>query len=152
MKKQQFRAQSLVEFALILPIALFLLFGFFDIGRAIFNFASLTTAVREATRYAIVHNEAINAAAMAAGYPDLKQKVYDYAFSLPPADITISVVITMQLDPSGNVSETRDKISLTATYLFVPVTPGIKQILGDGNGIPITAQSTMRIEPVARDN
>ena len=152
MKKQQFRAQSLVEFALILPIALFLLFGFFDIGRAVFNFASLTTAVREATRYAIVHKEAINAAALAAGYPALKQKVYDYAFSIPPSDIKVTVSFTMQDDQWGNDTETRDKISIIATYTFVPVTPGIKQILGDGNGIPIKAQSTMRIEPLARDD
>ena len=152
MKKQQFRAQSLVEFALILPIALFLLFGFFDIGRAIFNFASLTTAVREATRYAIANNDAVDSAAMANGYPALKQKVYDYAFSIPPSEITITVNMTYQFDQWGHITETRDKISLTATYLFVPVTPGIKQILGAGNGIPITAQSTMRLEPLARDD
>jgi hypothetical protein len=58
----------------------------------------------------------------------------------------------MQLDPSGDVSETRDTISITATYLFVPVTPGIKQILGDGDGIPIVAQSTMLLEPISRDD
>jgi len=150
--KKELKAQSLVEFALILPIALFLLFGFFDIGRAVLNFASLTTAVREATRYAIVHKEAINAAALAAGYPALKQKVYDYAFSIPPSDIAVTVSFTKQLDQWGNETETRDKITITATYPFVPVTPGIKQILGDGNGIPIKAQSTMRIEPLARDD
>ena len=47
--------QSLVEFALIIPIAFFLITGFFDLGRAVFNYSSLTNAVREATRYAIVH-------------------------------------------------------------------------------------------------
>jgi len=141
-----------VEFALILPIALFLILGFFDIGRAIFNFASLSNSVREGTRYAIVHKEVVNVAAQNAGYSELKQKVFDYSFGIPASDITIDVIVTMQLDPSGNVSETRDKISITATYLFVPVTPGIKQILGDGNGIPIVAQSTMLLEPISRDD
>ncbi|MEN6524324.1 MAG: TadE/TadG family type IV pilus assembly protein [Anaerolineaceae bacterium] len=152
MKKQQFRAQTMVEFALIFPIAIFLILGFFDLGRAVFNFAALSNAVREGTRYAIANNDAVNSAAMAAGYPALKQKVYDYSFAIPPADIAVTVNITMQLDPWGNVSQTRDKISITATYTFVPVTPGIKQILGDGNGIPITAQSTMRLEPISRDD
>ena len=151
MKKQQFRAQTLVEFALIFPIALFLILGFFDLGRAIFNFASLSNSVREGTRYAIVHKEAINAAAMAAGYPELKQKVFDYSIGLPASDITVDITITMQSDPTGNAL-LRDKISITATYLFVPVTPGIKQILGDGNGIPIVAQSTMLLEPISRDD
>jgi hypothetical protein len=148
MKKQQFRAQTLVEFALIIPIALFLILGFFDIGRAVFNFASLSNSVREGTRYAIVHKEAVNGAAMSSGYTELKQKVFDYSFGIPASDITIDVVVAMQ---SGS-SETRDKISITATYLFVPVTPGIKQILGDGNGIPIVAQSTMLLEPISRDD
>ncbi len=152
MKKQQFKAQTLVEFALILPIALFLIFGFFDIGRAVFNFASLSNSVREATRYAIVHKEAVNAAAMSSGYTELKQKVFDYSFAIPASDITVDVIVTMQLGPDGNPTETRDKISITATYLFVPVTPGIKQILGDGNGIPIVAQSTMLLEPISRDD
>jgi hypothetical protein len=151
MKKQQFRAQTLVEFALIFPIALFLILGFFDLGRAVFNFASLSNSVREGTRYAIVHKEAINAAAMAAGYPELKQKVFDYSIGLPASDITVDITITMQSDPTGNAL-LRDKISITATYLFVPVTPGIKQILGDGNGIPIVAQSTMLLEPISRDD
>ena len=145
MKKQQFRAQSLVEFALILPIALFLLFGFFDIGRAIFNFASLTTAVREATRFAIVNPAALN------NTGDIITKVYDYSFGIPPSSIEVTVTINTIKDPTGTV-DIRDNISITATYDFVPITPGIKQILGDGNGIPITAQSTMRIEPLARDD
>jgi Flp pilus assembly protein TadG len=145
MKKQQFRAQTLVEFALILPIALFLILGFFDIGRAVFNFASLSNSVREGTRYAIVHKEAVNAAAQSSGYSDLKQKVYDYSFGISDTDLQIDVLVTM-------VNTSRDKISITATYLFVPVTPGIKQILGDGNGIPIVAQSTMLLEPISRDD
>lgn len=145
MKKQQFRAQTLVEFALVIPIALFLILGFFDIGRAIFNFASLSNSVREGTRYAIVHKEAVNAAAMSSGYTELKQKVFDYSFGIPASDITVDVLVTL-------VNASRDKISITATYLFVPVTPGIKQILGDGNGIPIVAQSTMLLEPISRDD
>jgi Flp pilus assembly protein TadG len=152
MKKQQFRAQTLVEFALVFPIAIFLILGFFDLGRAIFNFASLSNSVREATRYAIVHKEVINDAAKNAGYSELKQLVGDYSFGISASDITVEVTVTMQLDPSGDVSETRDTISITATYLFVPVTPGIKQILGDGDGIPIVAQSTMLLEPISRDD
>ena len=151
MKKQQLRAQTLVEFALVFPIAIFLILGFFDLGRAVFNFASLSNSVREATRYAIVHKEAVNDAAQTAGYLELKQKVFDYSFGIPPSDITVDVTVTMQSDPTGNAL-LRDKISITATYIFVPVTPGIKQILGAGNGIPIVAQSTMLLEPISRDD
>lgn len=151
MKKQQLRAQTLVEFALVFPIAIFLILGFFDLGRAVFNFASLSNSVREATRYAIVHKEAVNDAAQTAGYLELKQKVFDYSFGIPASDIDVTVFIDTIKDPTGTV-DIRDKISITATYTFVPVTPGIKQILGDGNGIPIVAQSTMLLEPISRDD
>jgi Flp pilus assembly protein TadG len=150
MKKQQFRAQTLVEFALIFPIFIFLILGFFDIGRAVFNFASLSNSVREATRYAIVNTNAINADA-APDYSDLKQKISDYSFGILASDIDVTVSIDTIKDPTGTV-DIRDKISITATYTFVPVTPGIKQILGDGNGIPIVAQSTMLLEPISRDD
>jgi len=150
MKKQQFRAQTLVEFALIFPIFIFLILGFFDIGRAVFNFASLSNSVREATRYAIVNTTAINADA-APDYSDLKQKISDYSFGILASDIDVTVSIDTIKDPTGTV-DIRDKISIAATYTFVPVTPGIKQILGDGNGIPIVAQSTMLLEPISRDD
>jgi len=44
--------QSLVEFALALPIFLLLLFGLFDMGRAIYSNNTISQAAREATRLA----------------------------------------------------------------------------------------------------
>jgi TadE-like protein len=49
------RGQSMVEFALILPILMFLLMGFFDLGRVVLAHDALGHAAREAARYAIVH-------------------------------------------------------------------------------------------------
>ena len=49
------RGQSMVEFALILPILMFLLVGFFDLGRVVLAHDALGHAAREAARYAIVH-------------------------------------------------------------------------------------------------
>ncbi|CAN5459003.1 hypothetical protein BH20CHL7_BH20CHL7_07580 [soil metagenome] len=53
----RFRAlgQGLVEFSLVLPIFLVLLFGIIDIGRVIWANDVLANAVREGARYAIVH-------------------------------------------------------------------------------------------------
>jgi len=45
----------MVEFALVLPILMFLLTGFFDIGRVVLAHDALGHAAREAARYAIVH-------------------------------------------------------------------------------------------------
>jgi hypothetical protein len=49
--------QGLVEFALVFPIFLFLLFGMFDIGRAVFAFNEVTNAAREGVRIAIVNQD-----------------------------------------------------------------------------------------------
>ena len=57
MKRQRHegRGQSLVEFALVLPILLVMFMGIFDFGRAIFAFNSVSNAAREGMRVAIVN-------------------------------------------------------------------------------------------------
>jgi hypothetical protein len=45
----------MVEFALVLPILVLLLAGFFDLGRVVLANDSLAHAAREAARYAVVH-------------------------------------------------------------------------------------------------
>ena len=47
------RSQSMVEFALIAPVLLFLLFGVIDFGRVIYIYATLNQAVNEGARAAI---------------------------------------------------------------------------------------------------
>lgn len=49
------RGQSLVEFALILPVMILLLVGTFDIGHVVWTNDALSNAAREAARFAIVH-------------------------------------------------------------------------------------------------
>ena len=55
LRRDKTRGQSMVEFALILPILMFLLMGFFDLGRVVLGHDALGHAAREAARYAIVH-------------------------------------------------------------------------------------------------
>ena len=49
------RGQSLVEFALVLPVLFFLIFGVIDVSRAVWQENTLAYAAREATRYLIVN-------------------------------------------------------------------------------------------------
>jgi TadE-like protein len=49
------RGQALVEFAVIIPVFLFMLMGILDFGRVIWATTSLASAAREAARFAIVH-------------------------------------------------------------------------------------------------
>jgi Flp pilus assembly protein TadG len=51
------RGQSLVEFALVFPIALIVIIGVFDVGRAVVLHSGLTNAAREGARLAIVNQD-----------------------------------------------------------------------------------------------
>ncbi len=49
------RGQSIIEFALVLPLLLLIITGLFDVARATWQENTLAYAAREGTRYAIVH-------------------------------------------------------------------------------------------------
>jgi Flp pilus assembly protein TadG len=46
------RGQSMIEFALILPLMVLIIVGIFDLGRAFFAYISITNAAREGARVA----------------------------------------------------------------------------------------------------
>jgi hypothetical protein len=54
-RRDRSRGQSLVEFALILPIFVLLLVAIFDLGHVVWANNSLATAAREAARFAVIH-------------------------------------------------------------------------------------------------
>jgi len=51
------RGQSLVEFALVIPIIAFLIFGVLDVGVAVYRYNTLSEAARQANRLAIVNQD-----------------------------------------------------------------------------------------------
>jgi len=133
-----------MEFALVFPILFLLITGFIDMGRAVFFYSSLSNAVREGTRYAIVHKDTIDDSAEADGFAELTQKVKDFSFGMSNPAITVTVVI------NEDENDDPESVTITASLMFTPITPGIKQIFGSKTGIPLTVESTMRLTAVAR--
>lgn len=152
--KKHFPAQTLVEFALIIPIALFLIIGFFDLGRAVFYYSSISNMVREGARYAIV-----DTSAAAGPYQNNIEFMNDYSFAIPalniepdaPCDIEGPCTFSSQ---NGilviTISRNSPTVSITGTYAFDPITPGIALLLGESGTINLVAQSTMRLSAHAR--
>ena len=148
------RGQSLIEFALILPIALFLILGFFDLGRAIFYYSSLTNAVREAARSMIVEGNHDNEEAIRTAIED---ELETFAFAINPADIVFGFTYFTENDdmrtptPSVPPSATNPitNIVISASYSYVPVTPFISRLLNNGS-ITLVTHSTMRISSFYR--
>ena len=67
-RRQQTRhsAQSILEFALVLPLFLLLLFGVIDFSRLLFTYVSMSNGAREMARVAAVSNGWTNAAPITA--------------------------------------------------------------------------------------
>ena len=51
------RGQTLVEFAMVLPIIILLVLGTVDLGRAVFTYNTLAQSARSASRLAIVNQD-----------------------------------------------------------------------------------------------
>jgi Flp pilus assembly protein TadG len=146
--KRRYSGASLVEFVLILPLFLFLTTGFLDLGRAVFYYSSLTNAVRESTRYAIVHRDDLNSAYINPTNNSLQDKVLEYAFGLTevPDPLTkANIFVTVE-----KVKESYMTVTIEAIYLYKPITPGMKQLFGTSEGIELTVQSKMFVTPGAK--
>jgi Flp pilus assembly protein TadG len=139
-------AQSLIEFALVLPMLLLLVMGFLDIGRAFFYYSSLTNASREGARSGMVmdlENYDTDPVKKAAVDTAIKNEVLGYAFgmkTLGAGDITVSIT-------KNTTTLLFEKVAITTTYCYVPITPGIKSIVKTtckgSKGIQLIAKSVM---------
>ncbi|MEO8193401.1 MAG: TadE family protein [Gemmatimonadales bacterium] len=101
------RGNVMVEFAMVLPIFLLVVWGVVDFARAFYTSNSLATAVREGARFAAVRewkSPAATAAQIAASRDSVKMKVK--ASFIPfggPAIDTTKVVVTFS-DAQGTVT------------------------------------------------
>lgn len=143
-------AQSLIEFAFIFPLVMALLLGFFDLGRAVFYYSSLSNAVREATRAGIVMDYKNYSSNPATIDNALKDEVLEKAFGLTTTsqpltadDITISTI---------KDNDIHERLKISASFCYVPLTPGIMLIVESTcngiQGIALTAESVMYIEDI----
>ncbi|MEA3308793.1 MAG: TadE/TadG family type IV pilus assembly protein [Chloroflexota bacterium] len=76
------KGQTLVEFALILPLLLLILFGIIEFGRILFIYSNLFNAAREGVRYGIT---------MPRDYDGIAQHVEDAIVAVPDDDVNIGV-------------------------------------------------------------
>lgn len=126
------QAQSLVEFALILPLLLLILVMIFDLGRAVYYYSVIHNAARDGARWGIIDNTA----GIGCVTPDtagIEAAVRARAVGLNPGDLTVS---------SSCVGS---KIRVNVTYDFEPVTPLVSSFL-DGGMITLESTSSMNVE------
>ena len=138
------RGQSLVEFALILPILLILLVGLFDLGRAVMLSETLNAAVREGTRHAIV-NGALAPSPLGPATlitPPAADNSATTVIRRYATGINSTITITMTW-PDGN-SNRGSEVTVNATTPFTPI---LSQVFtGGGLAVTLRAGSTMVIQ------
>jgi Flp pilus assembly protein TadG len=139
------RGQSLVEFALVLPIFLVLVMAVFDLGLSVFAYNSITNAAREGARLAIVNQDTA--------------KVSLRATSQAAVARSMTVVINYYQPKSDGTPDTSKACPYpSTTYISVgclavvtfqgsyrPITPVIGNILFK-NGVTFTAKTVLPVE------
>jgi Flp pilus assembly pilin Flp len=124
---------AVVEFALVAPLLILLLFGIMDFGRAFYTVNNIISAVREGARYGAI----LSAPMSITGQREIRDRVRGVAQpfgtdSLRDDQISIEF-------PDGELVRVR-----VENYQFRPLTP-IADLLGFGTW-PITRQATFRWE------
>ena len=126
------KGQNLVEFAMVVPIFLILVFAIVDFGMGFHAWITVTNAAREGARIG----------AVGADSATIEARVVDTASSLVAEDIAVTVV-----NAQGAPGEA---VSVDVDYEYELITPlsNLLGIFGGGLGSPITfhSESEMRIE------
>lgn len=130
--KRSHRGQSLVEFALIIPILLLLMLGILDLGRAVAAHNSVSNAARSAARVAVVDQNADVVA----------QAAIDEAFGLGLSADDIDFDANANDDDPCILQVCQ--VSVSVSYEYTAATPIIGNIVG-----PITVRSETRL-PIER--
>lgn len=159
------RGQSLVEFALVIPIFLLLLFGLIDGGRLVYQHSVLSQAAREGARLASVEASWIGSTDAGCGSANgptcpasataLKTDVVAAANRMitPFATVT-SADVFMRCDASGGTptgnwtgstcssNASGNVASVRVTGTFRPITPVLSQLVGN---VAMSAATSMVI-------
>ena len=151
-----FKAQAIVEFAIVLPILLVVIIGMLEVGRYILIYSAATNASRNASRYA----SAVGAADGTAGLTKynycygIKKTALDSAYMVPDSSISVSIDYINgadtkisecnlwnvgQVDPDYKY-KTGDRVKVTVT---IPYSPMVRFVRFDTR--PIISSSSRTI-------
>ena len=133
-------AVTIVSFALVAPLLLFIVFGTMEMGRVLNAWLVITNEAREAARYGAVTFDATNDHAS-------EQTAEQTAVRAYISNRLTGVLDQTYLTPAPSVVVTNDaspKVQVTIYYKVPLVVPLISQVLP--NPFPIAARSAMRGE------
>jgi Flp pilus assembly protein TadG len=140
------RGVAVVEFALVLPLLLLVLFSIVEFGLIMYDKAMITNASREAARSGVVYAIPYLPASAPAGTPSISAVATNYLtnnlINLGSASPSVSV-------PSGACAATGSQLQVVVTYKFTGMALGTKynplasQV---NNALSLSSATTMTCE------
>ncbi len=136
-RRRDERGQTLVEFALILPIFILLLVGILDLGRAVYAFNTISNASRQAVRVGIVDQN----------LTVIETEAIDHAVSLGLSPANVDVTFRQ---PNGSAAVCVTPVAIACDvevvvrYQYTAATPII------GNLVGVVDMSSTSRQPVER--
>ncbi|MEP7159186.1 MAG: TadE/TadG family type IV pilus assembly protein [Chloroflexota bacterium] len=139
--------QGLVEFALILPVIVLVVFGLFDLGRGVFAANTLAQAARQASRTAIVDQDTSRVKAIAiANAPTLGLTNSNVSVCFKTDDSTQTNCNSPTTNNCPQATRVIGCLAIvTVTLNYAPMTPVLSTLWPS---IPLTSTSIQAIEYV----
>lgn len=122
------KGQSLMEFAIILPLILLIIMGIAQFGMMFNSFLAVQNATREGARLGIVGGTNV----------EIKDRILSTSPNLKESNLTIHVT------PSQETRKSGDPLTVHIVYNYPLTVPIINKMFG--NAIQLNAQTSMRIE------
>ena len=132
--RTRWRGQALVEFALVVPLLILLLFGLVDIGRMVYVNNAISEGARDGARWGSVQNRSFDAA----GRTAIEVHTEGLLSGVPDSTVTVSCV-----DGAGNPRTecvSNNILSVVIDTPFQVFTPIIAGIVG-----PQTLSATAQV-------
>jgi Flp pilus assembly protein TadG len=128
------RGQSIVEFALITPLLLTLLFGLIEGGRLIYAYNTVNHAAQEAARVGVLAGTGgvgeVKAKAISAGDP----------LAINAGDVTVEVNNGSKSFADRDIG---DRLSVTVDHDFIPI---VVLVFGSTASIHVSGTSELMVE------
>ena len=145
-ERHRTRGQALVEFTIVIPIIALMIFGLFDMGRAVFTYNTITQAARQAARTAIVDQDVDRVRAVAySSAPTLN-------LGTSNVDVCFKESDSSERDCNSSIGECPSAtrvigcLAVVATDVtYTPMTPIIGTLIGS---LHLTSESVLPIEYV----
>lgn len=139
------RGQSLVEFALVLPLFLLLVMAIMDLGLSVFAYNSITNAAREGARLAIVNQDTAKVTIRATSQASVaRNPTVTVAYYQANTDGTPNTAKTCPIGAATYIGVGCLAV-VTFSGSYQPITPIIGAVLFK-NGVTFTARTVLPVE------